>query len=175
MLTEFLSEENIAMHKEYVRQKHLKYSIIESYLPCIKGARVSDVVRLGLKREDRRDVLRLLPEIVLHGVYFSSFSDRRCVRCDAVARSYGSEAAYLNLLFETVKSIETGFLAIYRDGTALAFTDPKEAFVRGEPVLAIDLAEHAYFLDYGFDRDRYLGNCLTYLDLTKLTSQNSEV
>ena len=175
MLREFLSEENIALHKEHVRQMRLKYSVIESYLPSVKGAKVSDVFRLRLGKDDRRDVLGILPDIVLHDLYFSSFLDRRCVRCEAVARLYGSEAAYLNFLFQTAQKTDGRFLAIYRGGSALAVTDLKEAFVRAEPVLAIDLAEHAYFLDYGFDRERYLVSCLTYLDLTKITSKSSEV
>ena len=36
-------------------------------------------------------------------------------------------------------------------------------------VRAIDVCEHAYFADYGFDKQRYLISALPYLDITKLT------
>ena len=170
MLTEFLSDGAIALHREYIRQKRLKYSIIESYLPRIKGAGVKDILRLGLTRRDRADVLALLPEITLHEIYFASFSDTRYVRSEAVSHIFGSEAAYLNHLFALTKNYDRGFLTVSRDGTASVVTDPFDAFVRGEPILAVDLCEHAYFLDYGFDKERYLISCLSYLDLTKITS-----
>ena len=65
MLTEILSDENIALHKEYVRQKRLKLSVIESYLPALSGVRAEDIYRLQLDKRDRDDVLALLPEITL--------------------------------------------------------------------------------------------------------------
>ena len=170
MITEFLSEESIALHKEYVRQKRLKYSIIESYLPAIKGAMVSDIPRLGLSKRDRTDVLELLPEIALHEIYFASFSDTRYVRSEAVSRTFGSEAAYLNRLFSLAKNSDRGFLTVGRGGVASVVTNLTDAFINGYPVLAVDLCEHAYFLDYGFDKERYLVSCLSYLDLTKITS-----
>ena len=36
------------------------------------------------------------------------------------------------------------------------------------PLVCIDVCEHAYFLDYGFDKERYLKSALPYLDITKL-------
>ena len=170
MLTEFLSEESISAHKEYVRQLRLKYSIIESYLPRLKGVKMTDLSRLGLAGCDRRDVLLLLPEITLHEVYFSSFLETPHVRSVAVAEIFGSEAAYLNRLFGLAKNSAFGFLAIGQGGVASVVTDYKDAFIHGEPILAVDLCEHAYFLDYGFDRERYLVSCLSHLDLTKITS-----
>ena len=170
MLTEFLSEESIVLHKEYLKQLRLKYSIIESCLPKIKGVKMTDLSRLGLNRRDRRDVLHLLPEIALHEIYFSSFLATPYARSEYVARTFGSEAAYLNRLLGIAKNSIYGFLIIGRGGAASVVMDYKDAFIHSEPILAVDLCEHAYFLDYGFDKERYLISCLSHLDLTKITS-----
>ena len=61
MISEILSEENISLHKEYVRQMRLRYSILESDLPRLKGASVSDLPRLRLDKRDLCDALDLLP------------------------------------------------------------------------------------------------------------------
>ena len=167
-MTEFLSEENIAMHKEYIRQKHLKYSIIESYLPTIRGLGVRDILSLRLDKRDRGDILALLPEIVLHNIYFSSFAEKRNSRSDILVDMYGSEAAYLNRLYRLAESATQGFLVIEDARNASVITDYKQAFFRTEPILSVDLCEHAYFPDYGFDRDMYIISCLSYLDLSKI-------
>ena len=44
------------------------------------------------------------------------------------------------------------------------------AFLRYEPVLAVDMYEHAYFNDYGFEKEKYLRTSLEYLDLERLAS-----
>ena len=47
----------------------------------------------------------------------------------------------------------------------------EEIFLNGRisPCLCIDLYEHAYFGDYGFDRKRYISAALSVLDLSKLS------
>ena len=37
-----------------------------------------------------------------------------------------------------------------------------------EPILAVDICEHVYFLDYGFDKERFLCRFLPYLSLSKI-------
>lgn len=168
MISEILSEENISLHKEYVRQMRLRYSILESDLPRLKGASVSDLPRLRLDKRDLCDALDLLPEIVLHGIFFDSFTDKKYTRSEAVTSLYGSEANLLNELYRLSKGSRSGFLVVGRDCRASLVTDFADAFRQGDPALAVDLFEHAYFLDYGFDRDRYVLNCLSHLNLKKL-------
>ena len=48
-----------------------------------------------------------------------------------------------------------------------------EHFIKGEPRLAIDLCEHAYFIEYGFDKERYLEDLLRHLDLSRLKSDET--
>ena len=168
MRVDFLSEENISLHKEYVRQMRLRYSILESSIPSLSGAHVRDLYNLRLTKKDRNDALELLSDITLHDIYFSSFCEQKNVRCETVASAYGSEPAFLNHLFALAKKTKFGFLIVDGNAGAHVVTDFISAFSNTDPVLAIDLCEHAYFMDYQFDRDSYLVNCLSYLDLTKL-------
>ena len=168
MPTEFLSEENIALHKEYVRQMRLKYSILESSIPALHGADVLEISRLRLTRRDREDATALLSDIALHDIFFSSFAKEKYARSERISREFGSEAAFLNSLFVLCKNSACGFLTVDKNSRAKVVLDPRDAFCNGSPMLAIDLFEHAYFLDYGFDRERYLVLCLSYLDLSKL-------
>jgi Fe-Mn family superoxide dismutase len=175
MLREILSDENIALHKEYVRQMRLKLSIIESYIPTIRNMSVRDVLSLRLDKRDRRDILALLPEISIHDLYFSSFTGNKNIPSEAVRKRFGSESAFLNTLYREALEMHYGFLAIFENGSFSKVSDYPSVYTRSAPVLAIDLCEHAYFLDYGFDRERYIISCLTYLDLGKIKLKNSEV
>ena len=170
MLTEFLSEENIALHKEYVRQLRLKFSIFESSIPALQGVGTEEISRLRLPKRDRDDALEFMSEISLHDIFFSSFLHEKYVKNESISRAFGSEAAYLNVLFQLCKNADCGFLTIAKNGDPSLVSSPREAFRHGAPILCIDLFEHAYFLDYGFDRERYLVLCLSHLDLTKLKS-----
>ena len=169
MLREFLSEENIALHKEYARQIRLKYSILEASLKELTGAGVKDLYRLKLDDRDRADALELLPQIILHDVFFSSFCECRYPRSVLVSSVYGSESAFLNRLYKAAEGAQFGFLIIGRGASYSVVTDYKRALRYDEPLLAVDLCEHAYFLDYGFDRERYLVSALSHLDLKKIT------
>ena len=170
MITEFLSEESISLHKEYVRQKRLKYSILESYLPELRGASVADLFRLRMGKKDRADALSLLPEIVLHDVFFSSFCEEKNPSSRAIAELYGSEASFLNVLYRLALKHPYGFIGIGRRASVCVFSGDAEALRYDAPLLAIDLCEHAYFPDYGFDRERYLVEALSHLDLKKITT-----
>lgn len=171
-MTEFLSEDNLKLHKDYLRKQKLKYSIIETSSPGLKGAGIRDVLRMKIDSQDKRDALDLLPDILLHEIYFSSFSQLRFPRSDVVSLTFGSEAAMLNELFRLCMSLRYGFAVAYSLGNKvrlLGIENMKDIIRYGEPCLAVDVSEHAYFMDYGFDKERYLTNMLPYLDLTKLT------
>ena len=75
------------------------------------------------------------------------------------------------------KEREYGFLFVYLDKYGIPrcrfSTATDGAFINYEPILALDLYEHAYFNDYGFNRDRYLRSALEYLDLERLNSDIS--
>ena len=156
------------LHREYVRRLRLKYSIIETSLLELSGASLEDVLKLRLAYSDRADVMRLLPEIELHGIFFSSFSELEYLRSDLLVKRFGSVAAYLDMLYRLLREASHGFLVIRQNGDCSVVTKYYRAFCCGRPVLAIDMCEHAYFLDYGFDRERYIYSCLSRLDIGKI-------
>ena len=171
-MTHFLSEENIDLHREYVRQKRLKYSIIEGSIPELRGAEVKDICRMKISARDKADAIDLLSEITAHDIFFSSFSTVQYPRSETVAKIYGSEANFLNLLYRLCLKEKHGFVFIYLVGDKIEvkeFYDVEYAFRHGTPILSIDVCEHTYFLDYGFDKERYLLSSLPYLDISKLT------
>ena len=167
-MTEIFSEENLALHREYVRKLRLKYSILETSLPELSGAPIETALRLRLTSVDRADVIRLLPEIELHEIFFSSLTEEKYPNSDSVVKRFGSVAAYLDMLYRLLREASHGFLIIRQNGDCSVVTKYYRAFCCGRPVLAIDMCEHAYFLDYGFDRERYIYSCLSRLDIGKI-------
>ena len=104
--------------------------------------------------------------------FFVSFSHSPYPAADAVRRAYGSEANFLNEVYKQAMSLPYGFLLFYSFGGRIVVrecTDLCSAYYRSAPVLALDVCEHVYFSDYGFDKERYLLAALPYLDLTRLT------
>lgn len=167
-MTEIFSEENLDLHREYVRKLRLRYSILESFLPQLSGASPTDIFKLRLAKSDRYDALRLLSEIALHEIFFSSFCDRAHIRSDVLISRYGSEAACFDVLYRLSRDATHGFLVIFENGDATVVTEYPGVFRRSPPVLAIDLCEHAYFLDYTFDRERYILACLSRLNTGRI-------
>ena len=167
----FLSERNISLHTEYARELGNRFSIFEKSYPELKDKDARGISRARIARGEREEALRLYCEISAHRLFFSSFCDK-CPRCGKIARAYGSEAGFLYELLTYSRERE-GFLLIYTDTRGeigyRAGREYCEVFLRYSPILALDLCEHAYFLDYGFDKYAYLKNALSRLDLSKIT------
>ena len=166
----FLDEESIKIHKEYTEDLRLKYSILEKSIDGIKGKSPRELLRMHLHKRDRDVTVELLSEIRLHTLFFSSFTDEENQASHSVRAQYGSEAALLNLLYkEGVGASRGGFLCLYRINNQISYShalDYKMLFLKSEPLLAIDLCEHAYFFDYGFRKGDYLINALKHLKLS---------
>lgn len=170
-MIEFLSEENIALHTEYIRQKRLKYSIIEGSIPVLSGADVRDIYRLKISARDRKDAVVLLSEIRLHDIFFSSFCHSQYSHSASVSKAFGSEAELLNRIYRKCMGASHGFVLVYVIGDKIELTstfDYGNVLRSIDPILAIDICEHAYFMDYGFDKERYLLTSLPYLDLSRI-------
>ena len=170
-MTEFLSEENLTLHNEYLRALLLRYSILQKSISGIIGKNVSEIFRMRLPYAERKDVFALLPEIELHELYFASFCASKNLRSAILCERFGSEAAFLNLLYRLGMQLEYGFIAVNMSGgriECITAKDYVDAYRFGVPMLAIDVCEHAYFYDYGFDKSAYLISALPYLDLSKI-------
>ena len=170
-MNEFLSDENITRHREYIRMQRLKYSIFESSFPELVGADFSRACRVRLKHRDRTDALSLLSNIEMHDIFFSSFSSSPYPRSKRISKQYGSESGFLNEVYGICMGAIFGFIAVYDlkgEVNIRAFERCEEALTFGRPTLAIDVCEHAYFMDYGFDKERYLIGALPYLDIGRI-------
>ena len=170
-MTEFLSEENIGLHQEYVRKLSLKYSILEKSIDGLKGKKVAEILRGRYSRADLKDILSLLPEIELHEIYFSSFAKKKNLTSLRIREAFGNEASFLNELYKLGMALSFGFVSVNIRGAKIenfALNDYAACFTLGTPFLVIDVCEHAYFQDYGFDKQSYLINALAHLDLAKI-------
>ncbi len=166
----FLSDEAVRLHKEYLQNLKLRYSVLTKSVPQLVGKNIKDVKWLKIKKEDKRQAEELLGNILAHELYFNSFSHEvRQSRC--VSALFGSEASFLYEVYLDLKEQPSGFLLIYKESGAIKYVtsdEPWVYFIRIAPLLAVDLYEHAYFLDWGFDRDGYIKGALSRLDLSKL-------
>ena len=167
----FLSEDNILMHKEYVRTKKLRYSILEKSIPGLSGKNVNEVIAMRLTPRDKSDALDLLSDISLHELFFDSFCDTQYGASAMVRKSYGADGSFLNELYKNCLDLEYGFAVVTYTGRGVCIYAAKDyipVFELGTPILAVDVCEHSYFSDYGFAKDKYLINALPYLDVSKI-------
>lgn len=148
-ITSFLSEENLSLHREHLSALRLKKRMAENALVA----------------------QRIERQILSHELFFSSFRKER-VRCERIREGYGSENRFCFSLKEYAEGFHSGFLYIFplRRFPYVGFGTEEKNLDRA--VLAIDLFEHAYFLDYGFDFCAYLEAALAHLDLSKLEAEN---
>jgi superoxide dismutase len=168
---EFISLTNYELHREHLRQLRLKASIFEKSYPEITGKSCKEILKLPIKRQERKAAAALFADVNAHELYFSSFSQSN-PHSQKVQAAFGSEA---NFIYRLTREAECcrGFLfvSIDRRGTPVisAFDEPILAFLSDNtPILAVDLCEHAYFYDYFFNRDAYLRAALSRLDLSKI-------
>ena len=73
-------------------------------------------------------------------------------------------------VLDVAKNARQDFIYIYADcgKVKIKAQNASEAFLKSRPILALDLCEHSYFLDYAFDRDAYLRAAVARLNLEKL-------
>ena len=173
---DFLSCESINLHKEYLRKLKLKYSVFEVSHPEIKDAVYREVARLRLDKLEKKEIINLKSEIEAHEIFFKSFiaNGEKCERNEFISRSFGSEANFLFEILQYAKD-KNGFLLLYFDkgGRIKKYCgdDYSRIMFYYDCVLSVDLCEHAYFMDFGFDKERYLSYALSNLKLSKLNKQ----
>ena len=166
----FISETNKAIHKEeLVRMKHRRAIFEKSYGGDFKTLR--DIRRSRIPAYERDEISRLVTDITLHDIYFSSFGAVGCAS-ERVRKRFGNEASFLYELYECARAADGGFLLVFSDGNGkidyFAGRDHERWTSRGIPCLAIDIEEHAYFYDYFFERDSYIKSALSELNLSKI-------
>lgn len=168
----FISERYYEWHKEYLRGLKLRYSVLEKEFPTIKDLDCYKVSRLRLARADKARVQSLFWEILLHETFFCSFSGGEYAPSGRVRELLGSETNLINQMYGMAMSTEGGFVGVLeRAGRAqfFAIRDFSIGLV-GRPILSLDISEHAYFGDYGFNKERYVRTALKYLNMSAFDS-----
>ncbi len=163
----FVSERALNLHKDHVKNEKLRLSVFEKTYPELTGKSIKDIMHTGCK--DRAEIARLILNVRSHEIYFSSFG-KHYTQSETVRRQFGSEAAFLYEMQKEMIAAEGKFFFIYVNGRKVKtrFGDERELLKTCGNVLAVDLSEHSYFLDYGFDKSEYVRKLLPYLDLSAL-------
>jgi superoxide dismutase len=170
-MIQFLSEENINLHKEYYRNLKHKYSILEKSIGALKGKSLDGLYGLRIAKDAKQEAINLAGEIYLHELFFSSFiPDKEIKRqnTDKIKAEFGS---WENFVFEGymyAKQQKNGFLILSEKGNRLCFLGSEGMYKLPKIFLALDLSEHAYFLDYKFERDDYIKSALFYWNTEKI-------
>lgn len=167
-MSEIFSDVQIGIHREYLEKLRLKYSILKKSGIGINSDNIRDIARQKIDPSLKKEALELLAEISAHELFFSSLGKIRQPESALIRKYYPSCAAFLNYLFRLGADTKYGFLGVeIRSGKPVGYTSENslDAILTHKPVLLVDMYEHAYFLDYGFDRERYLISCLSYLSL----------
>ncbi len=145
----FLSEETLLRHIRYVEGRK---AIVDA-LSTGKGKPTAE--ESALEREWQ-----------LHKAYFSSFVP------------VGTGNVSTEFLYRAERAMserQYGFCLFYVDRKGnLEFAFEDELRALPSDFLAVDLYEHAYFEDYGFDRARYVKEALCRMDFAKISEKGGK-
>ena len=171
----FLTEENINCHKEYMRSLRLRHSISEKSIPDIKGKSVFEIEKMHISSKDKREILSNFREYLAHHLYFNSFCTQQ-KSAKILKKYYSSSEVFLYELYLLAMGKKGGFIFVSISDRGLPEIVYKgdEERLKNPPCLAIDISEHAYFLDYRFDKDAYIRGALSHLNLSVLDNQKKE-
>ena len=161
----FVSEDNLSRHLEYLNELKLKYSVFSKSYPELASADIGSIKRARIDKALKAQTVDLISAIKSHECYFSSF----CLSPKAykpIRRYFSSEDGFVYEIFLIARSSKSDFVYVFLDANGAPVISD---CYHENPVFAIDIAEHAYFLDYGFSRDEYLRRALGYLNLEKLS------
>lgn len=171
IMLRFISEENYSMHVEYVNALKVKLSALTKIVPALDRPEALSAKRRTRDRELLNGI-KLIGEIRLHEACFKSFGEREFQRSVGAERAFGSSAELLGRLCKLAIGIPYGFVGVTVDKkrriNVFSLTDFAQLESSVTPVLAVDVCEHAYFMDYGFDKERYLKRALAYLSVERL-------
>ena len=157
-----LSEKLIVSHYENNYGGAVKrLSQIAEYLGNIDFAKAPGFVINGLKREE----LIAMNSMILHEIYFAGLgaSDRTAALSDALARDFGS-AEHWHAQFSAMGKAQGGgsgwVLLSYspRSGKLINqwAADHTTTIGDGTVILALDMYEHSYHIDYGAKAAAYV-------------------
>ena len=174
-MTEFLSETALLRLREHLNGLRLRLSILQKSVNGIKIDNINDIMRQNIPRDIKREALDLLVRIQMEALFLDSFAPVRFQSSTAVLTLFGSTGALLNRIFAVAMDNPHGYVTVAgRRGKIevehyeYPHLPAANFFDWGASVLAVDICEHAYYLDYGFDKRAYLLAALPYLALSRL-------
>ena len=165
----FLSEQTLTLHKRELDTARAALSIYQKSLPHIKEKSISEIQKMRIPTDYKQTILCKMRYIMLHEVYFSSFATSPILP-KRLKEYYPSREGFLFSLSEAVRGMRDGFLCLYKTKGApkISILNEDSSALCLAPTLAVDISEHAYFLDYAFSRDKYLKGALERLNLDVL-------
>jgi superoxide dismutase, Fe-Mn family len=123
----------------------------------------------------KRDEAMLLNSTLLHELYFSSIGgDGRAVpeeMAAAISRDFGSVSRWRQEFAGLAEALAGGpgwvmLTYVPRDGSLInhSATDHNQQLAGGIPILALDMYEHAYHLDFGANATAYIAAFMRNID-----------
>ena len=86
-----------------------------------------------------------------------------------VKKSFGSENNFAYELSRLAKSSKACFVSVYMDKyNNVGFCEDTHIPTGASIKLTLDICEHAYFRDYGFNKEKYIRSAVAHLNLSKL-------
>lgn len=126
----------------------------------------------GLKREE----LAAYNSMVLHEIYFEALASAKPPSAEfaaAIARDFGAFETWRKRFAACAKALAggSGWVVLVRENRdgRLAIqwgADHAMGFAGATPLLALDMYEHAYHMDYGADAGRYVDAFVATIDWT---------
>lgn len=169
-MLDFISEDICAKHRYAYSAESLRLSVLLR-ASGISGKSPREIAAMRIKGVDTAAISEIAASVLLHECFFSSFAYGKNQPSRIAKRDFGSEASLISELYRLAVPLRLGFVAVLasRDkAIARGAENCRELLSLGEPILALDLSEHAYFCDFGFDKGAYLAAALPRLALSRL-------
>ncbi len=163
-IEQFISEGALKKHRDYAESVRLCEQVKRS------GKTFDDRSLMQLYRQrTKASVAPLYADAVesfSHTLYFSSFCMYPTVSDEFCGR-FGGLTSFFHRLFTEACEARAFFYIGTDAHEHLCLSDDIGVFLRKNrlPALAVDVCEHAYFTDYGFDKIAYIRAAVGHLDV----------
>ncbi len=164
-----LSDECLQLHADYLSNLKLQYSIFEKSTPDICKKSLKEILNIKIDRKYKDEIIKKKAEITAHEIYFSSFGEKHQSSSE-ILKTYHSLSSFLHMLYKKALEINHGFLFVYKyKGKIDVYVGDNyfKILSNTNQILALDLCEHAYFYDYGFNKEKYIKNSLSRLNFNR--------
>ena len=186
-LEPYISERTVNIHYNKHYKKYLdnlnELLIKNNYdFRYSKEELVSHIDIFPLK--DRGDILFNLGGVINHELYFENMGYNNSPKGmleKKINEQYGSFENLKNKIIENTKNLVGSgytFLIINKDNDLEIINTPNQdtPYSYGViPIMNIDLWEHAYYLDYQNDKNKYVENFFSIVDFDKISKKYEEI